>query len=240
MTKTAFPKARKGEFVKRLATAWGVEESAIAYPMRRLQLAGILPAGKRGFGGDMLTARTMGDAIIAAAMAQRPFDPVELWQRYSEIKAVYSSHRFAKFINGKAEPNEAIADETGHFHFYGFDIPTIQALGAGHTFRDALSSLIEVSASDEILKARHTKYPEAIIYYTFKVSISGPCPAASVSFDLAGMSPNGDPIFAYAEFADYRLEDGTPGADLQIERTFTHQSIDAVACLLEAEKAATI
>lgn len=138
-------------------------------------------------------------------------------------------------------------DGNGRWHFEGMSVPTIQALPDRHGLTDAIAALIDSGGAHEIDRVRHKQYPDIRTYHSIDVVFRGPVPLAVISVRITGGNE-----FDYEEQATYCLSDQLAleagggaeddfqqfrakhgEADLEIRRSFTHETIYTIADLIK-------
>lgn len=208
-----------GEMVKCAAAALGVPEMTLTQIDRELVINGLRSKGGRGRSAAKMNARDVSNLLIAAASGGLVKDTAQTVKAYANLP-----------INPSRQ-----------WLLEGFDLPTVRALDADHTFGQALCAFIEAFAAGEfdaaldalpVKVAGAHKIPNI---YHLEFRLFGPYPQAIIRLLGGGvfheehrynLNPASfDDITSWT--ANFEREHGK--GDLTREHQFTHRTIRKLA-----------
>ncbi|MBB4123274.1 hypothetical protein [Martelella radicis] len=160
-----------GYLVQEVADVLGVPETVVATYYRRLREEGLVPKAGRGpksaiamtpriaalllttIGGRMLENGSVGDVA----------------RTYSALKATESTRiTRTTFLEGEDQQHkDSAARGSGEFEFEGVGIPSLDALGPGHSFVQAIEAIIEAELNDEFISFQN-KEPRKVKDFSYR------------------------------------------------------------------------
>lgn len=232
--------ASPGELVRKVAEVLGVPEPTVVVHDRNLVTAGLRTKGGRGRSAAKMTPGDAANLILAVAGSSMVKDTVETVNDYANLPS-----RVDRPINPRTEPGGPSIRQTESWDLSRFPIPSLQRLPADHTFRDALTALIEAAADGSLQEAVRNLPVEQVgehripNYWRIEVILWGPYPQASVRIYCKDFKedhhysaiPTGtDEIMKWAD--DFKSKND--GGDLKQIREFTAKTILTIGELLKS------
>ena len=135
--------ATPGQLVKVIACTLGEDEATVTQHDRNLLIAGLRTKGGRGRSAAKVTARDAAHLLTSVLGSHRVRDGVETVRRYlqtQEHHAHWHQH-YPDKLQGMGKANV----------WENYDIAELTALPPDHTFIDALTVLIELSAAGRLI-----------------------------------------------------------------------------------------
>jgi hypothetical protein len=210
--------ATPGELVETMAHVLGVPAATVSQYDRQLAEAGLRASGGRGTSAAKVTATDAANLLIAILGAPISGASIKAACQMCETLGAFPARRRLS--------------STRKFGKFGFD--TLGALPRTHTFRDAVSALIEgVSVGEPFKKSGRTQ--EFLPWGHFlNLNVDSPALSAQIAFHRG-------PSSAEMALLVYDLEDRNPPSgvefkpDLRQQRRVSFMTIKSLGNLIAAE-----
>ena len=241
--------ASSGALIRIIAEVTGVPAATTETYFRSLRkpLDGSAPmvnTGGRGINAARMSACDA--AMLLTAILGSRFEREAAYKIVKDFERVRASAntswKYESYEPGRSHADPVTRD--GRWFFDGFSLPPLQKLTPGHSFPAALAAIIDASGTGEFDAAAGGK----TLLRSFEVSVFGPNPGAAIEIQFTT-----DSKFLWKEQLVYSLDDEYnmgpedhaafltsvrpqfPMGDLEIRRTITDSTIQAVADLLQDE-----
>lgn len=209
--------ATPGEMVRRMAEALSLPESMVIMVDRKLSESGLRTKSGRGKSAAKMTASDIANLLIAVIGSSMMRDETEAVAEYGALPVQkgrltpVSQHGFAS-VGPAWELSDAAASR-------------LPLLGAAHTFRDALVTLLEdasVDGSSRLPDHTHSPLSEPI-----RVKLYGPHPEASISLSTGLLNGREQHPYAFTVVrSDMRRFNGSSRASSPFEATDLNQTVE--------------
>jgi hypothetical protein len=191
--------ARSTQLGDCIAGVLGLRPTTVASHVRNLREAGLLTKTGRGITGAHMTPLDGARLLIAATCSQEVQDSVETLNRYGKLPHLGS----------------AVREDT---------FPALSALGAHHSFADALAALLDIPSIQFL-----AQHPQSTIFVTFK----HPVPEISLDVSIHGSETTQEYKPPWTGKA--KIKSRVHLGDRQVRYIISEQTIFTVGNLLRGE-----
>lgn len=139
--------ATPGEMVRLVGQALGVDEAQVVQQDRILAVNKFRTVGGRGRSAASMQARDIAALLIAVAASPRVADTAAAFQTYSSMRV----GGLSSFKSYEGDEMEIFGDKC--WNLGSLDLPELRSLPEDHTSLDALTALLQVSASEALPKS---------------------------------------------------------------------------------------